>query len=284
MKNVNWIIEKNLFDDYENKLVEAINKNGSNCILYDNDRWNSDLKKDLSKLLKDDDIVIFHGSLGLGKKMLRETSYYPGIYLTLESYECFKYYGYYGDNLLNNNYLMFGLNDVLRNKNFIFNIFNSEKIFIRPSNGYKTFTGQCLSKINFEKDFDLLIKSYGGIDLDTLCLISPAQDIEEEYRLVIVDKKIISGSLYMDSKNRESWIAYYDKLCEDVNVFKFAESLIEMYQPDFCFDMDICRLSNGDYKLIEINSFCCGSMYGNDYEKVVSAVNDMCLKDYNDIF
>lgn len=283
MKKVNWIFEPDLFDEYQDKLIKAINNNGSNCILYDDNKIQN-MKTFLASKLFNDDIVIYHGSFQLANKLLRETAYYPCVYLTKENYECYKYYGYYGNYLLNNNYLLMGLNDILRNKEKIFDTFNSDKIFIRPSNGYKSFTGQCLPKDNFIQEFNILTKSYGGLDMDTLVLLSPAIELEEEFRFIIVDNKIISGALYMDSIKRKIWEAYYDKPCEDINAYNFAEKLLSLYEPDKCYTMDICKTIEGEYKLLEINSFCCANMYGNDYDKVVKAVNEICLKDYYDIF
>lgn len=283
MKKVKWIIDKDMFSEYEDRLVAAIKNSGNEVIFY------YDLKHDKiedflkTKFNSDEDILIFHGSLQHGRGVLR-TSYYPGIYLTLENYECYKYYGYFGYLLLNYDYLMMGLNDVLRQKDFIFDTFGTDKIFIRPSNGYKSFPGQILPKENFEFELDVLKKSYGGLDLDQIVLVSPIQEIDEEYRFIVVDGKVVSGSLYMDKNNRKSWSAYYDRLCEDKKAFEFAEELVKLYQPDKAYTLDVCKLPSGEYKMLEINSFCCGSMYGNDYDKVVNAINELCLQDFNEIY
>lgn len=281
MKKVKWVIDKGMFEEYEDRLVSAIKNSGSDVIFYD------DLKHDITDFLNKknnvDDVIIFHGSLQHGRKIAK-TSYYPGVYLTLENYECYKYYGYFGYLLLNYNYLMMGLNDVLRQKDFIFDTFGTDKIFIRPSNGYKSFPGQTLPKENFEFELNVLMKSYGGLDLDQLVLVSPIQEIDEEYRFIVVDGKVVSGSLYMDKNNRKSWSAYYDKVCEDKKAFEFAEQLAKIYQPDKAYTLDVCKLPNGEYKMLEVNSLCCGSMYGNDYEKVVNAINELCLQDFNEIF
>ena len=240
---------------------------------------NNDIKSFLNKIVSEEDIVIFHGSLQHGRQMSK-LPFYPGIFLTIENYECYNYYGHFGDNMLNSNYLMMGLNDVIRNKNKIFDIFNTNKVFIRPSNGYKTFTGQLLSKDNFDIDFDTLTKSYGGLNMNTLVLLAPEQDIEEEYRFIVIDNELISGSLYMDKNNRSDYNAYYDRLCVDKDAISFAEKMSKIYQPDLAYNIDICRLSNGEYKVMEINSFCCGSLYGNDYTKIVDSMNKLSIKEY----
>lgn len=281
MKKVKWIIDKGMFEEYEDRLVSAIKNSGSDVIFYDDFKY-YDITDFLNKI-NVDDIIIFHGSLQHGRKVAK-TSYYPGIYLTLENYECYKYYGYFGYLLLNYDYLMMGLNDVLRQKDFIFDTFGTDKIFIRPSNGYKSFPGQTLPKENFEFELNVLMKSYGGLDLDQLVLVSPIQEIDEEYRFIVVDGKVVSGSLYMDKNNRKSFSAYYDRLCEDKKAFEFAEELVKLYQPDRAYTLDVCKLPSGEYKMLEVNSFCCGSMYGNDYNKVVNSINELCLQDFNEIF
>lgn len=283
-RTVNWVIDKGMFEDYEDRLVTAIRKSGMEVVFYDDAKHQTTIGNFLGRRFIDpyDDVIIFHGSLQHGRGVLK-TPFYPGIYLTLENYECYNYYGYFGDNLLNDKYTMMGLNDVLRNKNRIFGRFGTEPIFIRPSNGYKSFPGQTLPYKNFEQEFNILTKSYGGLDLNTLVVISPAQEIEEEYRFIVIDGKVISGSMYMDKQSRSEWKAYYDRLCEDQGAMDFAIEMSQIYQPDKTYTLDVCRLPNGEYKLIELNSFCCASMYGNDYDKVVEAVNDLCIKDFEDI-
>lgn len=292
MKKVNWIIDKFVFDDYEEKLETAIKNSGHNVLFYDDldfenlteffnkkfewkeKNWNESISNP---------IIIYHG-LYQNAKQIDKFAYYPGIYLTLPNYECFKYYGLFGDNLLNSNYFMMGLNDVLRNKNKFFDTFKTDGIFIRPSDGFKSFPGQILPKENFDFEFNVFLQSYGGLDTDTLVVISAIQDIEEEYRFIVIDDVIVSGSLYMDKNNRSSHCAYYDKLCTDQSAWDFAVEMSKIYQPDKAYVIDVCKLSNGEYKMIELNSFCCGSMYGNDYDKVVEAVNNLCIKDFEDVY
>jgi hypothetical protein len=278
-----WIIEKYVFDEYEQKLIDAIKATDSEYIVYDYNSIDSNLESDLVQKLIPSNIVIFHGGLQLGRKMLK-LSLYPCTFLTIENYECYKYYGFYGNHLLNSDYMMMGLNDVERNKEIIFNRFNTSKIFIRPSNGYKSFTGQCLSFDNFKNDLELLKISYGGLDLTQLVVISSLKDLEEEYRFVVVDGKIVSGTMYLDKNNRPSYYAYYDKPCMDNKAEEYANLLLGLYVPDSAFTMDIVRLSSGEYKLVEINSFNCASMYGGDYKRIVEAINELSYNEYMEVY
>lgn len=285
MKKVNWIIEKYLFDEYEDKVVDAIKNSGNNVVVWDCTESRFDtIEEYIKNKFTTDDIVLIHGSLQMGRAVLR-TPCYPGVFLTLENYECYNYYGYFGDVLLNSEYVMMGLNDVMRNKDNFFETFNTDAVFIRPSNGYKSFPGQLLHKDDFDDEFDLLTKSYGGLDMNTLTVISPIKDIKEEYRFIVVDGKVISGSLYMDEKSRDKWEAYYDKPCEDNLATAFAEQIVlDKYQPDKAYTIDVCKLEDGSYKLIELNSLCCASWYGNDYNLVIKALNELALNEYYDVY
>jgi len=281
---VNWIIEKYLWEEYEDKLVQTIKDSGMNVDVYDDSMSRFESVQDYVKnKYTEKDIVIMHGSLQMGRRMLK-TSAYPGIFLTLENYECFNYYGLFGNYLLNSEYVMMGLNDVLRNSSSIFDIFGTDSLFIRPSNGYKSFTGQCLKKETFDEDFDILTKSYGGLDMNTLVVLAPAKELEEEYRFVVIDGEVISGALYIDGYNRSEWKAYYDKPCDNRLATAFAELMVEIYQPDKAYTIDVCKLKGGGYRLIEINSFFCASWYGNDLTKIVTAVNNLCVIEYNDVY
>lgn len=291
MKKINWVIDKYLFDEYEDRLSTAIQNSGANVYFYD-DICGKIFKKWVSDKFTQDDIVIFHGSLQHGRQ-LTKLPIYPGVFMTIDNYECYKYYGYYGDNLLNSEYLMMGLNDVNRNKSMIQKLIpsfgfgangNQSNIFIRPSNGYKTFAGQVISIEQLEKEIDILMKSYGGVDPETLVLLSTTQELEEEYRFAVIDGKVITGSMYMDANNRSTFKAYYDKPVNGGDAFDFAVEMSKLHTPDKVFTIDVCRTKKGEYKLLEINSFNCASMYGADYDKIVKATNELAIKEYNDLF
>lgn len=279
---VNWIIEKYMFEEYEEQLFQIIKNNGHNCLLIDDTDWRFDFDRDIKTKFKSDDCVLFYGSLQRGRQILSDTSFIPGIFLTINNYECFKYYGYYGDSLVNKDYLIFGLNDIKRNKEKIFNYFQTSSIFIRPSNGYKTFTGQLLSNDNFDEEFRVLCLSYGGLDLDQLVLVSKYQHIKEENRFIVINKNgknfIIDGNKYMVERE------LVKERVVDQDAWNYAETVIDNYTPDKAFTIDIAKMSDGSYKVLEIGSFCCASWYNMNLELVVNQINDLVINEYNDYY
>ena len=64
-KKVNWVIDKYVFEDYEDKLIESIKRSGAEVNIY-NDQKARSINYYLGKFFADD-IVIFHGSLQHGR-------------------------------------------------------------------------------------------------------------------------------------------------------------------------------------------------------------------------
>jgi hypothetical protein len=282
MKKINWIIEKYIFSEYEDELCNIIKDSNNNCYLIDDTDINFSFDKQIKNKFSETDIVIFYGSLQLGQQIWKYTNFIPGIFLTLDNYECYKYYGYYGNYLLNSDYILMGLNDLKRNKDKIFNIFKSDQIFIRPSNGYKTFTGQLLNIDNWKNEINLLINTYGGIDIDQLILLSSKKNIKEENRIIVFNENnnnnIIDNNTYMiNNKLVKSRIT-------DKKIINFAQKFINNYTPDKAFTIDIAKLDNNQYKLLEIGSFNCASWYNSDIKKIVNKTNNLCLYEYNDYY
>ena len=276
---VNWIVEKYMFEDYQDVLVDIISRQ-HNCLLVDDTSIDFDFEKDIKSQFSEDDCVIFYGSLQRGRQIWRDTNFIPGIFLTIDNYEYYKYYGYYGDELVNSNYVLMGLNDVKRNK---FGLFNSEDyMFIRPSNGYKTFTGQLLPFENFEREFDILCKSYGGVDMNQLVLIAPKQDVREENRFIIINEngenKVVDGTMYMVD-NIET-----NERIIDIKARNYVEQIVNNYTPDKAFTIDIARMGDGSYKVLEIGSFCCAGWYKMDLDRVVYHINQLCINEYNEYY
>jgi len=277
---VNWVLDKDLFSDYTDNLVAAITSSGMKVHIFDEYKETS-FGSFMYKKFKSQPVIL-HGSLQQGN-FINKSNFYPGVYLNLDRYECFKYYGYFGEDLLNSNYFMMGLNDLHRNYRKIFRTFEMDKIFIRPSNGYKSFPGQILPFSNFEFELDVLKKSYGGLDIDQLVVVSPYKDIIDEWRFIVVNDEVITGSLYMNEDSRKTNTPIFDKPC---GLFEpaamFAKYLAKLYSPDKAYTIDVCSDEDG-FHLLELNSFCCANMYGADLDKVVKAVNHLVISDYKDV-
>jgi hypothetical protein len=112
------------------------------------------------------------------------------------------------------------------------------------------------------------IEGFSTLTNDTRVMIAPLQDIFCEYRLFVVDKKIVTGSLY---KLRDQVI--YNSLIDET-VIEFANKMIEKWTPDRAFVLDVAVTSEG-HKIVEVNNINSSGFYASDLAKFIMAIEDM---------
>jgi hypothetical protein len=284
MKKAKWLLELDLFTDTEMNLINTIKKSGREVKTLKYIPFEQDLNY-IKKLYNENDCVIFYGSLNLGRKIQRNCSFIPGVYLNERNFECTSYYPKIGDELLHTSYTMMPYGDLLRRKNDMFRLYG-DLLFIRPNSGLKEFTGTVLDKNNFEDGIKLA--GFYNVEPDLLCVVSNAKNIKKEWRFVIVNNTVISGSLYRDwtispellyhnsttrdiiLKNSKSIIEY----CTDDKAFKYANKIAKMYNPDNAWTLDVTLTENNEYKVIELGCFSCAGMYGNNLTKIVEKISE----------
>lgn len=268
---VKWLLEDG-FDDNIDKLEKEIRNQGfESCKLERKDFYDSIA---ISKLFDKHACVIYYGSLGVCYTINRHTSWTPGTYANFEALKCSIYYPIFGDFLLNEDYVIIPHADLYRKKDQLYNFFGKfDKIFMRPDKGTKSFTGQCV----YYNDFDSVIDK-DSMNTD-LCVISSPKEIYDEWRFLIVDNNVITGSKYSsDIKDDQDYFSASEFVSKLLNSIKFC--------PDRAWTLDICKTPVG-YKVIEANSFSCAGLYNMDLKKVVSEVSRVALEDttlINDYF
>lgn len=181
---------------------------------------------------------------------------------------------------MHQNYLMMPYGDLLRRKDQLYKYFNSNKLFLRPNSGNKQFTGMIVDIDDYEECIKLA--GFYDVESDLLVVVSDVYDIEKEWRFVIVDKEVISGSLYRDWSSPEMLSpgiitrdyvlmnshSVYEK-CNDENAWNAAKNCANTYDPDICYTIDVAKIDNF-YGILEVGCFSCAGMYGNNLEIIVT--------------
>jgi len=273
-KNVKWVIEGMLWEDgIIEKFEKSLNKQNINYIITSPE----ESRNGFEKLGNKEECIIFYGSLETAK-LIRETKkWIPGIYYSKQFYDCSFYYPYLGRYLLNGNkYCFLPYGDLIRNKEFIFTTFGEDNaIFIRPDKGDKPFTGKCVYKENFEREIE--IAGFYGFSNNQMVLISTPKNIEKEWRFFVVNKNIITGSLYRVGNNRVALEA------NDYEAKELAEHVASgEYQPDRAWVLDVCKTKCGNYYVLEVGCFSCSGMYGSDIDKIVDSISLCAVKEYEE--
>ena len=269
---VKWLIEDFEEDGTLDPLLAEIKKQGMesdviNYVPFEVGEYNK---------FKDDDCVVFYGSLNLAKQLQREKPWVPGSYCNFNNLRCVTYYSYWGKYLLNQDYTMLPILELSRKRDYYYDKMGIDDcIFIRPDSGAKTFYGNVYPKEHLDSELKTM-EGYAGLPLDQiLVIISSPKIIEKEFRIVVVDGKPISSSLYKDGINIVA-----EEGCDDQSWELSQKIGKDLWRPDTAYTLDICK-SNGEYYLLEANSFSCSGLYGCPVEPIVREVSRAALEEHN---
>lgn len=260
-----WLIEKDLFTDTEERLITLLKEKGYSVKEVKYVPFDDDLSR-FERMFKPDDCVIFYGSLNLAMK-LKDARLPIHIFGDRERYKCSAYYPHYGDNHINSDFKMFTFGELNERKDELFK--DDEAIFIRPDSILKEFTGAVVNIFNWNEAYQLMGFYNDVVTSDLPVLVSSVKAIELEWRFVVVDGKVVSGSLYRTAEHEET----LHEPCDDPKAWEFAQRMADMYCPERVFVLDVCQTNKGEYKIMEIGCFSFAGLYGNDLPVVIDKVS-----------
>lgn len=269
--NVKWYIEKEFFwEGQPDTILSVLDKLQ---VPYHLQKFNVNGLDYSYDMFHKDDCVLAYGSIEFIRKVNRECPWTPGAsWCDTKNLSCLSYYSHYGDYLLNREYMFIPLAEFRRLKHFIFDKFGIDnKVFIRPDSPYKEFTGFVVHK----EEFDTRIKtmSYGDLEPTLMMVVAKPKVIESEYRFYVTRGEVIAGSRYKLNNEHDEDPNY------PIEAYNLALEISKVeWSPAPVFVVDIGKIDNGDYKLLEINSFNCSGMYYCDLEKIVTKSNEVALK------
>lgn len=251
--------------------LEAIERNGFE---YKTIKYKPfDMVEACQELFPGEDCVIFYGSLGLAKQLRSKAQWIPGIYYNIPVFNCHYYYGYLGNHLFNGNYIMLPYGDLLRRKEFLFEHLSSDRaIFLRPSRGDKIFTGKVVYKENYERDIEIF--DFNQISPEEIIIAAEPRNIDKEWRFVVVEGKVITGSQYKENERSATEASYPQE------AFDFAVKVAGEYNPDPVWVIDVCLTKSGEYGLMEVGCFSCAGLYKYNRDIIVKEVSAAALREW----
>jgi len=150
------------------------------------------------------------------------------------------------------------------------------EFFCRPAIDSKAWAGAKMSRAEFmlwhEKVMAIVDEPGATITRDTEVVVAPIKHIVEEYRCWIVDRQVVTTSLY-----RRGEAALY---AADINddVLGFAQSLArEPWQPDRAYVLDVSLDAERQTRVIEVNTLNAAGFYAADIQKLVGAIERMAF-------
>lgn len=263
-----WLLEDTVFEEDIDPLKAEIIRQGMEIL---EEKYIPFEGGDYCHLSDIEGPVIFYGSLNMARHLKKFNFHNVYIFNTVENYECQKYYAYMGQFLLNaRRYMMLPFSELKKLKNFVFETVGCNgSVFVRPNSVEKGFTGQVLNVDEFEEQYELLGFYDEDVKPESLVVAAYPEKIAEEFRLVICDMKVISGSQYK-AGNRS-----FRKPGLPVEITAFAERVLAetQYEPDMVWVMDICRTIDGNLAVLEIGGFSCAGLYYCPVQPIVENVS-----------
>lgn len=206
-----------------------------------------------------DNNVFVYGSVLIAKEAVKYKNWYPGsFYGGNHLYQ--NHSPFYTDNMINYNVSITTIDDNLDWK--------EKRIFIKPYQEAKLFTGRIFDKIEWEDfKYELRNNQYKNIKGTELIQISTSKKIFKEARLWIIGGQIIEANYY---KFSDETLFENAVPPEGIN---FAKKMIKLFEPAEAFVMDIGYTEQG-WKIVEINCINSAGFYPNtNIKSIVNAIN-----------
>jgi hypothetical protein len=274
MTEVKWLVEDFAADNKFDALVEEIKRQDMECEVV---RYEPFQSGSYNKL-KDEDCVIVQSSINLALQLMRQKKWIPGPWLTAENYKCITYYTHFGKYLFNDQYMILPRDEVRRRLNWLyqkpFGIQN--QLFFRPDSGLKPFYAGLTTLDDFES-FWKWVEEF--TEPTELVIISTPKDILGEWRFICADHKIITGCQYQFEGNLQFASGYPDGARNIAN-----RVAAEIFSPDPMYIIDICKAHDGQYYLLEINSFSCGGLYYCEMKPIVENAKRIAIREYEEVY
>lgn len=253
-----YVIQENIFKETNfNVLVDIMERHK---LEYEIIKWRP-FSESIELLTDRKDIVCF-GSVSL-TKMAQKYNWKPGVFFN-DAHDMETYMKAYGDYMLNSDGVCINYADPLPE-------FLDEYFFARPTRDTKVFSGAVFSRDTWEAWFKVGLDPSVDTSLkpDTRIFVANTKPIEKEIRCWIVDGKVVTISLYKLGK--KGFQQNYDHEQEAID---FAQKMVDIYAPSRGFVLDIC-LTDGQYKVVEINCMNCAGFYDANMSKLIQAIETM---------
>lgn len=255
---LNWVIQDNLYnEDGYVRFIGALDCCEQNYTTVKVVPFAHELIPDIN--FDPSEKVLVMGSDSLIKASQRK-NWWPGAF-TNDNFHYQKWVAHHGQEMLNHDAMVVKFGNVIPPK-------DDEFFFIRPAEDFKIFAGTVITPDNFTSWQEKAVAYGDTLNADTEVIISSAKPIQQEFRFFIVNSVIITYSSYKIGGRVKAEI-HVDK-----DVENYVRRVIQQWEPDYAYVMDIARTVNG-FKIIEYNCINASGFYAADCQKIVVALTGL---------
>jgi len=191
------------------------------------------------------------------------------VWCDWEKLKCSHYYKKWAGLILASNYAFYPYDLLLPNcRHFAAKFVNqNDEVFVRPDTNDKIFPGGVVSTRNLATW--LIHTPFETPDDDLLCLIGTPAEIEAEYRLWIVNGKVVTGSQYVLRGN------LVESPYVPQQAIQLAEAAAAKWSPHPAFVLDIAEEKHGTWGswcILECGSIHTCGLYAADENVIIDAI------------
>jgi len=204
---------------------------------------------------------IYYGSTTFNSLVYNNNDIRRGLFFDPVTFSMENYIAKWGKHMLNYDASITTFSELLQQP------YASDRLlFIRPDDDSKSFSGEVKQFAAIREWYEKL-KSISNINLtaESKIIVSQPYSLKYEWRLWIVDKKVVASSLY-----RTDFRLTKEKGAPP-SVIAFAEERCKEYTPHDIFVMDIC-LCGEAYFIVECGCMNGAGFYKADIDAIVRAV------------
>jgi len=266
MRKPRWIIQTNLISEIDTKgLREALDGLGIPFVGVEVIPFSDELP--------DFPIDAEHENIYYGTTRFIENLHKKidplGIFFSRENFSMKNYMKKWGEHMFN-----FGA-EFMRLSKFIKQTEDSEEnIFIRPNGDGKEFNGTVGSQRSLKLIMKNLTLNDDRVFPSQLIMVGKAYSIKREWRLHIVNSRVVTASQYRKNHTLSKSSEVPSK------VIQFANKRALEYQPSDAFVMDVCEaMDDGELKLyiLECGNINSVGLYHCDKEDYVEGITNYIL-------
>lgn len=265
---VTWVVQTNMGNESDiYKYVKGIKESGATVIEIEYIPFSDELPQ-----LQIDGPVIFYGTVGFINKVSESEQWPLAVFADKDTFTYELWAKNYGDMLLNSpdGVEMMQLGE--------FNLDGRDPedyIFVRPQHDTKSLVGSVMKNKDFY-NWANRVKGggYENLSESTPIIIGTPYGIEAEWRLFIIDHKVVQASKYYERGKLKKVIGAPQK------VIDFANKAIKRWSPVRAYVLDVCISADNCY-IVEAQSFNSAGTYACDTKELAEAVNKVALNMWN---
>lgn len=223
--------------------------------------------------LPSDKPVLFHGAISCARSVQeRKLNLFPFAWFDFDELTCHSYYSHWGKFIAQRNYGLYPLGELPRLKDWLYKVYGSfDEIFVRPDTNDKLFIGSLVEKKKFDEFMNWQYISTDPMAKELVVVAEP-NVIKREWRLIVADGRVITGSQYMDLG-----LDVRPEFPDEAAVL--AEEACKVWMPHPVLVVDVGLTCDG-YKIVECGSVNCAGYYGCDLHKMVRAMSYIARREF----